>query len=81
MRYILFIREECPFCTKATALLEDKKLNYNAINFEPEQAKILEEMKKIHNWKTVPMIFLREENKTEFIGGYSDLKKHLNVDG
>jgi glutaredoxin len=65
----------------AITLLKDKKLDHNVINFEPEQTKILEEMKKVYDWKTVPMIFLREEDEVEFIGGYSDLKEHLNIDG
>ena len=81
MRYILFIREECPFCTMATALLEYKKLDYSVINFESGQTEILEEIKKAYDWKTVPMIFLREKNKIEFIGGYSDLKKRLDING
>ncbi len=81
MRYILFTREECTFCIKAITLLEEKKLRYSIINFDFDQIDILNEIKKAYDWKTVPMIFAREENQIEFIGGFSDLKERLDSDG
>tara|TARA_Y100000310_G_C20263835_1_gene614898 strand:- start:103 stop:348 length:246 start_codon:yes stop_codon:yes gene_type:complete len=81
VRYILFTREECTFCIKAITLLEEKKLRYSIINFDFDQIDILNEIKKAYDWKTVPMIFAREENQIEFIGGFSDLKERLDSDG
>ena len=78
MRYILFTREECPFCTMAIALLEEREMNYSVIDFDFDQADVLEQVKEAYDWKTVPMIFSREGNRIEFIGGYSDLKSYFD---
>ena len=37
MRYILFIKKECPYCVKAQALLDEKEIIYKAVNFSLEQ--------------------------------------------
>ena len=81
MRYILFVKEECPYCSLAEDLLEENQLRYDSVHFSPEQTAILEEMKKVYEWSTVPMIFRRENNQIEFIGGYTDLKVFLESDG
>lgn len=78
MRYILFIKKECPFCTLAQNLLEINDLEHSVVNFDANQATVLDEIKKAYEWDTVPMIFLRDGNDIEFIGGYSDLVKCLN---
>ena len=49
-----------------------------------EKKEWLEEQKKVYSWKTVPIV-----NKVripddgsidvEFIGGYTDLREHLNI--
>jgi glutaredoxin len=77
MRYILFTRDNCPFCVEAQALLEQKGLDYKTVNFTPEQSLILKEVKEAYQWNTVPMIFQREGAMIEFIGGYTDLEKLL----
>ena len=77
MKYVLFIKDECPFCVKAIDLLESKKLNYNVINFLPDQEDILDEIKEAFSWQTVPMIILKHENQTKFIGGYTDLLEEV----
>ena len=80
MRYILFAKESCPYCTMAQDLLERKSLNYNIINFEPDQESVLSEIKKAYEWRTVPMIFFRDGPEIEFVGGFSDLQKYLGGD-
>ena len=77
MRYILFTRDNCPFCVEAQALLEQKGLDYKTVNFAPEQSLILKEIKEAYQWNTVPMIFQREGTMIEFVGGYTDLEKLL----
>jgi len=81
MRYILFAKAECPFCVAAVELLSEAKLQHNVINFEANQKEILNEIKRAHDWATVPMIFKREGSSIEFIGGFTDLQRHLGEDG
>ncbi len=79
MRYILFIKEECPFCVKAKDLLDERGLDYKLVNFSGQQQSILQEMKDAYDWKTVPMIFSRSGNKINFIGGFTDLANSLDL--
>ena len=77
MRYILFIKETCPFCVKAVNLLEEKGLSYKVVNFLPEQQQLLREIKEAYSCSTVPMIFERNGADISFIGGFTDLEKWL----
>ena len=81
MRYILLVKETCPFCVSAVDLLEKEKQNYNTVVFGPDQLGTLEEMKKAYDWATVPMVFKRDGNQIEFIGGFTDLEDHLQSVG
>ena len=81
MRYILFTREGCPYCSMAVDLLKAKGLQHNVVNFERNQADLLDEVKTAHDWKTVPMVFAREGSSIEFIGGYTDLRDRLVPNG
>jgi glutaredoxin len=77
MKYILFVKEECPFCVKALELLQSKGLNYKIVLFEPTQEEALREVKTAYEWDTVPMIFYRNGNLIKFIGGYTELAAEL----
>ena len=77
MRYILFVKESCPYCTMAIQLLEEKNLNYKSIAFEPDQELVLQEIKSAYDWSTVPMVFYRNGDLTKFIGGYTDLLREV----
>ena len=81
MRYILFVKETCPYCVMAEELLRDHGQELNTVVFGPEQLGTLEEMKKAYDWATVPMVFKREGNQIEFVGGYTDLKEYLESGG
>ena len=78
MSYIVYVRDNCPFCVKAEELLNTKNLNYKIVNFSADQTQLLSEIKDAYSWPTVPMIFRREKNEIEFIGGYTDLEKILD---
>ena len=80
MRYILFIKQECPYCVRAVDLLEKQEKDYDVVKFDVDQKLILEQMKVAYQWKTVPMIFERRENDIKFIGGYTDLVGDLGDD-
>ena len=77
MKYVLFIKESCPFCVKAKEVLEQSGAELKIVNFEEDQVGILQEIKEAYNWPTVPMIFEAGE-KINFIGGYTDLVKHFD---
>ena len=81
MRYILFVKETCPFCDLAVDLLEEEGAHCSTVVFGPDQLKTLEEMKKAYEWATVPMVFKRDGDQIKFIGGYTDLKDYLQSGG
>ena len=75
----MFAKESCPFCVQAQKLLEEHEVNFKLIKFEENQKKILQEIKEAYEWATVPMIFqITDHAVINFIGGYTDLEKHLN---
>ena len=79
-KYIVFAKSTCPFCVKAIELLNEKQLDSKVINFDDtEDQKLLESMKDTFDHRTVPMVFAREGNQIEFIGGYTDLAEHLST--
>jgi len=77
MRYILFVKDECPFCVKAVELLQQEEKPYNLVQFDEGQRETLKEIKEAHNWSTVPMVFFRNGQDIRFIGGYTDLQQWL----
>ena len=77
MRYIIFMKNDCPYCVDAIELLKSKDLNYNSIVFNEGQDSILSEVKDAYQWKTVPIIVSREDDNIKLIGGYTDLVEHL----
>ena len=77
MNYIIFCKPSCPYCTDAVELLEDSDKEYKIVNFDKDQEQVLQDIKLALEWPTVPMVFRRQENILEFIGGYTDLAEHL----
>ena len=76
-KYVLYVNDSCPFCHKATALLDlaEEKYDLVTINMETD---LFEQIKESYDWKTVPMIFKKiDKNLYRFIGGYTDLKEEL----
>jgi glutaredoxin len=71
--YTVFGRQDCPWCDKATDLLEQKGQGYSyyGIESDPWVRPIL----KKAGYTTVPVIF---DNNGNEIGGYAELEKHLN---
>ena len=79
MRYVIFSKETCPFCTKAQTLLTEKNKTFKVVNFEAEQEQLLQEIKDAYDWPTVPMIFrVSATANIDFVGGYTDLCKFLS---
>lgn len=67
-KIIIYTTSTCPYCTRAKALLDKKKLPYQEINAENEKIRA-EMINKANGHKTVPQIFIENIH----IGGCDDL--------
>jgi glutaredoxin len=85
--YVLITQGSCPFCQDAIKLLKEKNLKFIYTDMEgaPE---VLELTKMTSGHKTVPIIYevvigkdMQQPAQNNFIGGFDDLKKHLEVEG
>jgi glutaredoxin len=76
-KYILYVKTVCTFCEQAESLLIEKGEEYFIVPFDDQPA-ALEHLKWAYSHETVPIIFKREGNKIDFIGGYTDLVEHFN---
>lgn len=65
---ILYTTATCPYCIRALALLDKKKVAYENINVSTNKA-AFEAIQQRTQWKTVPQIFIDDT----FIGGCDDL--------
>lgn len=59
----------CPYCTKAKALLQKKNVAYNEFNVKEDSAKFSEMMERSGGRKSIPQIFINDRH----IGGCDDL--------
>ena len=77
--YILYIKEQCPWCVRAVNALDSREKHFKKISLD-QNLKILEDLKEAYGWKTVPMVFQKtgHDNYT-LLGGYTDLYEHLEV--
>tara|TARA_R110000824_G_scaffold332200_1_gene518849 strand:+ start:3697 stop:4011 length:315 start_codon:yes stop_codon:yes gene_type:complete len=86
-QYILVTRGSCPYCESAVSLLKENKLNFSYTDMEFNR-EALHMVSREFDWNTVPIIWEQEvdwENEARvlestFIGGYSELKKHLELE-
>ena len=76
MKYVLYIKNTCPYCIRAVEFLESEGQNFKAINFDHDQEGTLSEIKEAYGWPSVPMVFEIDEH-INFIGGCEDLIAHL----
>jgi len=69
---IVWSKEHCPFCQRATALLDSKGIDYDLrkIGEGWTKAQLLE---SVPGARTVPQIFL----EGELIGGFTELVAHF----
>jgi len=74
--FYLYVTPECPFCDKATNLLNDRGHKHITMELgwdHPTLNRLKEEM----DWGTVPIIFELDGRDHKFVGGYTDLVKYL----
>jgi glutaredoxin len=75
--YYLWVKSNCPFCVEAQKVLLEN-IKSHTVHIMDDELEELENVKKLHNHSTVPIIVLQEDDEETFIGGCSELKKRLN---
>ena len=89
MKYEVYGNLGCGYCDLALDLLEEKDLDYEYFDLHNVQDRQKELMNVAGNhFYTVPQIFIEQHDdrfenkrvrKRTYIGGYTELKKHLEV--
>ena len=76
--FIVYGKKKCVFCENAVKYLRNEGYDFRYFSMDEK----LEELSKIftiYNWRTVPMIFKVDGNIEQFVGGYDDLIKTMQV--
>ncbi len=67
-KIVLYIKNHCPYCQQAIALLTNKELEFETISVD-EKEEEYSRLKERTGHQTVPQIFVGDH----FIGGYREL--------
>ena len=65
----IYTRAFCPYCTRAVALLRNKKVDFEEIDAGMNAAKKAEMVQRAHGGRTFPQIFIGDTH----IGGCDDM--------
>jgi len=65
----IYTRQFCPYCSRAVALLKDKKADFTEIDAGMDAAKREEMVQRSNGGKTFPQIFVGDRH----IGGCDDM--------
>lgn len=74
--YRVYGKPACTFCTQAIDLLTARGLKYQYINVMEDPASL--EMLRARNFRTVPQIYEFDGVSEVHIGGFTELRNHLN---
>lgn len=80
MTYIVFGKENCNYCTLAESLLDAKGLKslYKDVNDKHNRELLMHLVEMVCvEVNTVPQIFVAEDYKYTYIGGYKELSETL----
>jgi len=77
--YIIYGKKLCNYCNKVVSLLQREGLafTYFPMDNKPEE---LVSLSTIYNWRTVPLVIEVKDSDNNFIGGYDDLIKRLQIE-
>lgn len=67
----IYTKQNCPYCTAAKALLDDRGVSYQEIDAEFDEVLKSEMIERSGGRKTFPEIFINGEH----IGGFDDMKQ------
>lgn len=70
--FLIYGRDNCPYCVKAKELLQKKEVWWAYIDLTKNPT--IRERMMAKGFKTVPIIY----NGDTLIGGYTDLEKYFN---
>ncbi len=65
---VIYTKDYCPYCKRATAFLKRKKLDFKEVDVTHDQ-EAFDPVIERTGVKTVPQVFVDDE----FIGGYDDM--------
>jgi len=76
--YQIFGRNNCPWCVKATEVLEEAKCDFMMCDMEKSPS-LLQHYKDLYNMRTVPIILEVDlfDDSIKMIGGCTDLIEYL----
>ena len=80
MKYIVIGTPACGYCTQAKSALERRELEYEyrcLTEVSVKEHERLQDIAKLQ-FRTVPQIFVVEDEKWCYVGGYTELNKLLN---
>lgn len=72
MKAVIWSKYHCPYCDQAKALLKQKGIEFEERKIGDGYTKE-ELLEAVPTARTVPQIFLEDQ----YIGGFTELKKHL----
>ena len=73
-KLVVIAKNGCPYTTKTETLLANRK---NVTFQYVDGADDVRELQKKYEYYTFPMIFVKKNNVTKFIGGYTTLANML----
>lgn len=71
--YVMLTQDNCKYCNAALGLLKSHGHEVDVYDVQDENMSLMVKMLRVTN--TVPQLYDPEGN---FIGGYTELKEHLN---
>jgi glutaredoxin len=73
--YTVVTRDNCQFCEKAKAILDEKEIPYRVINLQSLENRWLLNLIRSAGFSTVPQVWDKDGTH---LGGYSELKSSLS---
>ncbi|HJN56001.1 MAG TPA: glutaredoxin [Candidatus Poseidoniales archaeon] len=75
--FLIYTTSFCPYCTAATRFLEEVGMTWEEVNLDTDH-EMLNEIKRITEHRTVPIILDVRKETPLFIGGFDQLRPYLS---
>lgn len=76
MKFQIYSKENCPYCTRAVFILQTRNLQFEELKLGNDFSRE-EILAKFPSAKTFPQIQLVTEDGEQYIGGYNELVNYL----
>jgi glutaredoxin 3 len=73
-KFTIYGAKWCPYCTKATDLLTEKRYQYNFVDIDSLDKSQKQQLTAMSGMTTIPVIYCQGD----LIGGYTDLVSELS---